>query len=188
MTTTEQASAAAVKLARRAAQARQGLESCPYPAAATGTTAAARSAWISEYNRLRPIAVDYGDQVTDLAAAPIIDAGGVGSAKAQPNLYAGTTEADQVEQVDDAGDVLLEDGWEPEVPNVLLDLREAHSDRKLRAYWVHGAGSKKVNWGVAGDFKRCVAELAKYVDRPEGLCNSYHHAALGVYPGQEGKK
>ncbi len=94
-----------------------------------------------------------------------------------------TAEADRV--VDDAGDVILEAGWVPPVPSALVDLGEADSDRKLRKYWVSGAGAAKINWGVAGDFKRCVAALSRYVKDPEGLCNSYHKAATGVYPGQE---
>jgi hypothetical protein len=82
-----------------------------------------------------------------------------------------------------------------EVPNVLADLREAgaaasvkgHVDgaAKLKAYWVHGEGSAKINWGRKGDFLRCVRHLGKYVDDAKGLCNTYHVAALGVAPGQE---
>lgn len=56
---------------------------------------------------------------------------------------------------------------------------------KLREYWVHGEGAAKIDWGVPGDFKRCTAELGKYVDDPEGLCANYHHEALGVWPGRE---
>ncbi|HET7386755.1 MAG TPA: hypothetical protein VFJ19_08855 [Nocardioidaceae bacterium] len=56
---------------------------------------------------------------------------------------------------------------------------------RLRRYWVHGKGAAKIQWGVPGDFDRCVVELGKYVSDPKGLCNVYHKAALGVYPGQE---
>lgn len=82
-----------------------------------------------------------------------------------------------------------------QVPNVLADLREAgaaaavkgHVDgaAKLKAYWVHGEGSAKINWGRKGDFLRCVRHLGKYVEDAKGLCNTYHVAALGVAPGQE---
>jgi hypothetical protein len=59
---------------------------------------------------------------------------------------------------------------------------------RLRRYWVFGKGRAKINWGVPGDFDRCVAELTKYVgDRAKGLCNIYHRSALGVAPGQEDK-
>ncbi|MEU7590614.1 hypothetical protein AB0A95_30530 [Micromonospora sp. NPDC049230] len=84
----------------------------------------------------------------------------------------------------DAAPVVLEADWVPPVPNVLLDLREAGSDRKLRAYWVHGKGAAKIGWGTDGDFKKCVRHLAKYVTDPEGLCNTYHQAALGAPPGK----
>lgn len=93
-----------------------------------------------------------------------------------------TGEADRL--VDDAADVLLEAGWTPTVPNVLVDLAEAGGDRKLRAYWVRGEGAAKINWGAAGDFDRCVSHLAKYVSHPEGLCNEYHQAAVGAPPGK----
>jgi hypothetical protein len=71
------------------------------------------------------------------------------------------------------------------VPNVLIDLAEARGDDKLRAYWVHGAGAAQIRWGEPHDFDRCVRHLGKYVTDPQGLCNVYHRAALGVAPGQE---
>lgn len=76
------------------------------------------------------------------------------------------------------------EGWEPQVPNVLIDLAEARSDRKLRAYWTRGAGAAKIGWGTPNDFDRCVRHLRKYVRDPEGLCNEYHQAALGAPPGK----
>ncbi|WP_431935815.1 hypothetical protein [Micromonospora sp. RP3T] len=83
-----------------------------------------------------------------------------------------------------AAPVVLEAGWVPPVPNVLFDLLEAGSDRKLRAYWTHGEGAAKIRWGTGGDFKRCVRHLRKYVADPEGLCNTYHQGALGAPPGK----
>jgi 2'-5' RNA ligase len=61
---------------------------------------------------------------------------------------------------------------------------------KLRRYWTHGEGAAKIQWGVPGDFKRCVALLSKYMGtRAKGYCQLRHHDALGVYAGQEhGKK
>lgn len=56
---------------------------------------------------------------------------------------------------------------------------------QLKEYWVHGLGAAKIRWGEPHDFDRCVLELGKYVRDPEGLCNVYHVAALGVAPGQE---
>jgi hypothetical protein len=96
-----------------------------------------------------------------------------------------TEETDRL--VDDAGDVLLEAGWVPPVPNVLVDLREAGSDRKLRAYWVRGEGAGKIGWKTDGDFTRCVSHLGKYVTDPEGLCAEYHKAATGEWPGKKAK-
>lgn len=95
---------------------------------------------------------------------------------------AATKESDP--PVDDAGDVILAEGWVPPVPNVLADLREAGGDRKLRKYWVKGEGAAKVGWGTDGDFGRCVTHLGKYVTDPEGLCAEYHKAATGKWPGK----
>ena len=55
---------------------------------------------------------------------------------------------------------------------------------ELKEYWTHGPGAAKIGWGTPGDFKRCVAHLGKYVRDPEGLCNTYHQAALGQPPGK----
>lgn len=87
--------------------------------------------------------------------------------------------------VDDAGDVLLEDGWVPTVPNVLMTLEAAGSDRKLRKYWVRGEGAAKIGWGKPGDFDTCVTHLGKYVSDPKGLCAEYHKAATGEWPGKK---
>lgn len=56
--------------------------------------------------------------------------------------------------------------------------------RKLKEYWVHGPGAVKIRWGTPHDFDRCVKQLRKYVRDPEGLCNTYHQAALGKPPGK----
>lgn len=57
--------------------------------------------------------------------------------------------------------------------------------RKLRHYWTRGKGALKIRWGTPRDFYRCRTQLTKYVGaRASGLCAIYHHAALGVWPGQ----
>lgn len=94
-----------------------------------------------------------------------------------------TEEADRI--VDDAGDVILAEGWVPPVPNILATLEVAGSDRKLRKYWVRGEGAAKINWGHPGDFDTCVAHLGKYVEDPKGLCAEYHKAATGEWPGKK---
>lgn len=131
-------------------------------------------------DRSAPAAVDdlLSAQMFNLiAGGNVVDltAGGEGSAGA-------TVEADRV--VDDAGDVILAEGWVPPVPNVLADLREAGADRKLRKYWVKGDGAATIGWGTDGDFTRCVSHLGKYVTDPEGLCAEYHKAATGEWPGK----
>lgn len=60
---------------------------------------------------------------------------------------------------------------------------EMKGAERLKWYWTKGAGAEKIAWNTPGDFKRCVAELGKYVRDPEGLCNTYHQAATGGAPG-----
>lgn len=58
----------------------------------------------------------------------------------------------------------------------------------LRRYWVHGEGAAKIQWGVPGDFDRCVALVSKYMGtRAKGYCNLRHHDAVGGWPGENGK-
>ena len=59
-----------------------------------------------------------------------------------------------------------------------------HQARNLKRYWTKGPGAAKIAWGTPGDFKRCVTHLGKYVRDPEGLCNTYHQAAVGAPPGK----
>lgn len=58
---------------------------------------------------------------------------------------------------------------------------------RIRRYWVRGEGAAKIRWGEGGDFNRCRAQLAKYVQNPEwlaGLCANMHREALGIWPAQ----
>lgn len=87
MTTTEQATGAAIRLARYAAVREAGILSCPYPPGSTGPRSAARRAWIAEYRRLRPAPVDFGDRVTALADGPDTTGDG-GPVTVQPDLFA----------------------------------------------------------------------------------------------------
>jgi hypothetical protein len=62
---------------------------------------------------------------------------------------------------------------------------------KLRQYWEHGEGAAKINWGVPGDYNRCVRLLSKYLgQRAHGYCQLRHKGATGAYAGHapgEGK-
>lgn len=60
---------------------------------------------------------------------------------------------------------------------------------RIRRYWVRGKGAAKIKWGAPGDFNRCRAQLAKYVQNPDwlaGLCANMHKEALGIWPAQHG--
>jgi hypothetical protein len=52
-------------------------------------------------------------------------------------------------------------------------------------YWAEGPGAAKIQWGVAGDFDRCVVELSKHVGPGivKGLCSNLHVRATGARPG-----
>jgi hypothetical protein len=58
----------------------------------------------------------------------------------------------------------------------------------LRRYWAHGKGAAKIKWGVPGDWKRCVRQLAKYLGvRAKGYCQLRHKEALGYYTSTHAK-
>lgn len=63
--------------------------------------------------------------------------------------------------------------------------RDAIDTERLMRYWTRGAGAAKMQWGVPGDYDRCVTELGKYVSPTEvkGLCANLHHHATGAWPG-----
>lgn len=56
---------------------------------------------------------------------------------------------------------------------------------RLMTYWAEGEGAAKIQWGVPGDFDRCLLELGKYVGPgiTKGLCANLHHRATGAWPG-----
>ncbi|MFE4658177.1 hypothetical protein ACFRFJ_16020 [Streptomyces hydrogenans] len=57
--------------------------------------------------------------------------------------------------------------------------------QRLMAYWTDGAGAAKIQWGVPGDFDRCVTQLSKHVGPGivKGLCSNLHLRATGARPG-----
>ncbi|UVG34391.1 capsid maturation protease [Microbacterium phage Gazebo] len=62
---------------------------------------------------------------------------------------------------------------------------------RIRRYWTKGKGAAKIGWGTPGDFNRCRAQLAKYVQNPDwlaGLCANMHYEVLGVWPNPGGKR
>lgn len=71
--------------------------------------------------------------------------------------------------------------------------KDVASTERLMEYWTHGAGAAKINWGVDGDFDRCIVEVQKAVtdggkaplsDRViKGLCSNLHERATGARPG-----
>lgn len=66
------------------------------------------------------------------------------------------------------------------------DVNAPGGGHDLRNYWVRGPGAAKIRWGTDGSFARCVANMSKYVKRPQGLCAEYHKAATGEWPAEKG--
>ena len=65
-----------------------------------------------------------------------------------------------------------------------LSPKDVQATERLKRYWAEGAGAAKINWGVPGDFDRCVAEVAKYMGtKAKGYCANLHHRATGGWPG-----
>ncbi len=59
--------------------------------------------------------------------------------------------------------------------------RHPASTEKLMAYWAHGEGAAKIEWGTPGDHTRCTVELGKYVGPGivHGLCTNIQKRAIG---------
>lgn len=78
-----------------------------------------------------------------------------------------------------------------DIPEITKDapgwITNPRETSRLRNYWAVGPGAAKIAWGTPGDFNRCRANLAEYVQRPDwlaGLCANIHFDALGFWPGQ----
>ena len=63
---------------------------------------------------------------------------------------------------------------------------------QLLKYWLAGPGAAKINWGVPGDFDRCIANIQAEVSKDgaplsdhvvKGLCATLHKMATGATPG-----
>lgn len=63
---------------------------------------------------------------------------------------------------------------------------------QLLKYWLAGPGAAKIDWGVPGDYDRCIAAIQAEVseDGPplsdrvvHGLCATLHKMATGASPG-----
>lgn len=59
---------------------------------------------------------------------------------------------------------------------------------QLQESYIHGKVAKRINWGVPGDFNRCVAQAKIHGmgHMAKGACATLHKKALGVWPGREG--
>lgn len=69
-----------------------------------------------------------------------------------------------------------------------LDKNRGNAER-LRHYWTRGEGAAKIRWGTAGDWKRCVKHLGKYMGvRAKGYCQLRHKDALGFYTSTHAKR
>jgi 2'-5' RNA ligase len=99
-------------------------------------------------------------------------------------LYDGT---DVASEGDEMGDEYSDDDDLAAAGKKESDVNLPGGNHNLKNYWTHGPGAAKIGWGTDGSFARCVAQLGKYVTRPQGLCAEYHKAATGEWPTQGGK-
>lgn len=87
--------------------------------------------------------------------------------------------------VDDYGTVLVAAG----VPGVADTPGDYAAARRLRRYWLHGAGAAKIRWGAPGDWRRCNRHLTKYMGtRAKGYCQLLHKDAVGFFTGDKRNK
>lgn len=62
--------------------------------------------------------------------------------------------------------------------------KDVKNTDRLKFYWEHGEGAAKIQWGVPGDYMRCVHHLEKYLGkRAYGYCQLRHKGATGFYAG-----
>lgn len=63
--------------------------------------------------------------------------------------------------------------------------QDVAATERLMRYWAHGEGAAKIQWGIPGDFSRCVAQLGQHVSPAivKGLCSNLHQRATGARPG-----
>lgn len=71
--------------------------------------------------------------------------------------------------------------------------KDAEAVQRLKEYWAHGAGAAKIQWGVPGDFARCITQIQTAVTKDgraplpdgmiKGLCAELHKEATGATPG-----
>lgn len=81
---------------------------------------------------------------------------------------------------DDYGMVLVSAG----VPGIADTPSDWAAVRRLKNYWLHGAGAAKIRWGTPGDWTRCNRNLTKYMGtRAKGYCQNLHREAVGYYTG-----
>lgn len=65
-------------------------------------------------------------------------------------------------------------------------VKGAAATQRLLKYWAHGAGAAKIQPGTPGAFRRCQAELGKYIQgrQLDGFCARVIHEATGEWPGR----
>jgi hypothetical protein len=63
--------------------------------------------------------------------------------------------------------------------------RHPADTERLMNWWAHGAGAELIQWGVPGDYDRCLVQLGRYVAPGEvhGLCQNLHERATGFPAG-----
>lgn len=63
--------------------------------------------------------------------------------------------------------------------------QDRRNANRLRRYWAVGQGAARIQWGVEGDFRRCVLNLRRHIKDPEGYCAKLHKDVVGYWPGDK---
>lgn len=71
------------------------------------------------------------------------------------------------------------------VPGVADTPEDMAATRRLFRWYEKGEGAALIQWGVDGDFYRCVAIAGKHMtsENAKGFCANRHKGALGTWPG-----
>jgi hypothetical protein len=63
--------------------------------------------------------------------------------------------------------------------------KDVAATARLKAWYTAGGGAAEIDWGVPGDFMRCVAIAGKHMDpdKAKGYCQLRHKDSTGFYAG-----
>ena len=81
--------------------------------------------------------------------------------------------------------VAAPDGLQTKTAGKEVTPADVAATERLRQWYEHGGGATQINWGVPGDWARCVSIAGQHMDpeRAKGYCQLRHKGATGFYAG-----